>query len=137
LANIEKELAFDILRAGGLSPSQLGLRFDRVVVRVLADLRSFVEAAAPGSLSVLVTIAAPIRLPATTVNDLKAEITALLATGLPRADSSAVLHGNRIRIRLLEQSANAPTRLIGFVHNRDPAPEQLLDLAEQWLRARI
>jgi hypothetical protein len=136
LANIEKDLALDILREGGLSPSTLGLRFDRVVVWVLADLRSFVEAAMPGSLSVLVTMSAPVRLPAKTVSDVKARITALVAAGLPRADSSAIVHGNSVRLRLLEHPAQAPMRLIGFVHHPRAAPETLLDLAEQWLRAR-
>jgi len=135
LANIEKQLALDILKAAGLSPSKLGLRFDRVVVSVLADLRSFVEAA-PGNLSVLVTISAPIRLPAATVSDLKTRIATLLAAGVPPADSSVILHGNRVLMRPLQQSANAPTRLVGFVHNPASSPKQLLDLAEQWLRAQ-
>jgi len=137
LANIERKLASDILSVSGLSPSKLGLRFDRVVVGVLADLRSFVETATPGGRSVLVTISAPIRLPARTVNDLKPKIVALLAAGVPQADSSATLHGNSVRMRLLQHSVNAPMRLIGFVHNPASAPEQLLDLAEQWLRAQI
>jgi hypothetical protein len=136
LGNIEKDLAFDILRSGGLSPSQLGLRFDRVVVRVLAELRSFVEAATPESVAVLVTISAPVRQPAKTVGDLKANITALITAGVSAADSVAILHGNSVRLRLVEQSARAPIRLIGFVHHPRAAPETLLDLAEQWLRAR-
>jgi len=56
LAIAEKELALKILRAGGTSPSKLGLRFDRVVIGVLGDLRSFVEVATPETLSVIVTI---------------------------------------------------------------------------------
>jgi len=137
LANTEKKRALDILSASGLSPSKLGLRFDRVVVGVLADLRSFSEAAAPGNLAVLLTISAPIRLPARTVKDLKTKITALLAVGIPQADSSAIVHGNRVRIRFREQPPSAPGRFIGFVHNPGSAPELLLDLAEQWLKAQI
>jgi hypothetical protein len=137
LANPEKELALKILYAGGTSPAKLGLRFDRVVLAVLAELRSFVEAATPETLAVLVTISAPIRLPAKTVSDLKTNITARLAAGTRQPDSSAILHGNSVRIRLLEHSTKAPIRLIGFVHNPDSAPERLLDLAEDWLRAQI
>jgi hypothetical protein len=137
LAVAEKELALKILRAGGTSPAKLGLRFDRVVIGVLGDLRSFVEVATPETLSVLVTISAPIRLPAKTVSDLKTNITARLAAGSRQADSSIILHGNSIRIRLLERSAKVRTRLIGFVHNPGTAAERLLDLAEDWLRAQI
>jgi hypothetical protein len=138
LAIAEKELALKILRAGGTSPAKLGLRFDRVVIAVLGDLRSFVEVATPETLSVIVTISAPIRLPAKTVSDLKTNITARLAAGSRKPDSSsATLHGNSVHIRLLERSTNAPARFIGFVHNPDSAPERLLDLAEHWLRAQI
>ncbi len=137
MANPEKELALKILHAGGTSPAKLGLRFDRVVIAVLAELRSFVEAATPETLAVLVTISAPIRLPAKTVNDLKTNITARLAAGTRQADSSAILHGNSVRIRLLERSSKVPPRLIGFVHNPDSTPERLLDLAEDWLRTQI
>ena len=137
MAIAEKELALKILRAGGTSPSKLGLRFDRVVIGVLGDLRSFVEVATPETLYVIVTISAPIRLPAKTVSDLKTNITARLAAGSRQADSSAILHGNSVRIRLLERSTKAPTRLIGFVHNPDSAAERLLDLAEHWLNGQI
>jgi hypothetical protein len=87
--------------------------------------------------SVVVTISAPIRLPTTTVNELKTQITALLAAGIPRADNCALLHGNTVRMTLIEQSSNTPMRFIGFVHNPDSAPGQLLDLAEQWLHTKI
>ena len=137
MAIAEKELALKILRAGGTSPSKLGLRFDRVVIGVLGDLRSFVEVATPETLSVIVTISAPIRLPAKTVSDLKTNITARLAAGTRQPVSSAILHGNSVRIRLLEHSTKAPIRLIGFVHNPDSAPERLLDLAEHWLNGQI
>jgi len=137
LAVAEKDLALKILRAGGTSPAKLGLRFDRVVLAVLAELRSFVEGTTPETLAVLVTISAPIRLPAKTVRDLKTMITARLVAGSRKPDSSATLHGNSVRIRLLEGSAKMPTRLIGFVHNPDTAAERLLDLAEEWLRKQI
>jgi len=136
LANIEREIADAILRANGSSASRLGLRFDRVVVRVLGDLRSFAETAAPDGVTILVTISAPIRLPAKTVSDLKREIGALLTAGAPRGDRSATVQGNDVRVRLVERSPSAAPKLIGFVHNPDSAPKPLLDLAEQWLRAQ-
>jgi hypothetical protein len=136
LANIEKEIADEILRASGLSASKLGLRFDRVVVGVLGELRSFAETAMPTGVTVLVTISAPIRLPAKTADDLKREISARLSAGIPCGDQSATFHGNNVRMRLLEHSSSRSLKLIGFVHNPDSAPKPLLDLAEQWLRAQ-
>jgi hypothetical protein len=136
VANTEKAIADDILRANGLSASKLGLRFDRVVVRILGDLRSFAETVAPRGVTVLVTLSAPIRSPAKTVDDLKREISALLSAGGPRGDQSATVHGNNVRMRLLEHSSSRTPKLIGFVHNPDSAPKPLLDLAEQRLRTQ-
>ena len=136
MANSEKAIADDILRANGLGASKLWLRFDPVGGRILGDLRSFVETAAPKGVTVLVTLSAPIRSPAKTVDDLKREISALLSAGGRRGDQSATVHGNNVRMRLLEHSSSRTPKLIGFVHNPDSAPKPLLDLAEQWLRAQ-
>ncbi len=137
LANFEKDLAQDILKGKRLSAAQLGLRFDKVVVDVLADLRSFVEAAAAGDdLCFAVTISAPVRRRAATVDDLKTKMVSLLSKGVPQADIDAVSHGNKVRLRLMKHSKSTPTRLIGFVHNPESASEPLLDLAEQWLLER-
>ena len=135
MANVERELADEILRASGLSASKLGLRFDRVVVRVLGDLRSFAEAATPRGVTVLVAVSAPIRLPAKTVGELKRDISALVSAGTPGGDHSATVHGNSVLMRLLAHSSSRTPKLIGFVHNPDSAPTPLLDLAERWLRA--
>jgi hypothetical protein len=136
LANTEKEIAEKILSGSGLSAAKLGLRFDRVVVGVLGDLRSFVEAAISSGATILVTISAPIRLPAKTAEDLKREIGTLQSVGAPHADHSATVQGNHVRMRLIRQSSRQAPRLIGFVHNPTSAPKLLLDLAEQWLHAQ-
>jgi len=136
LANVEKEIAGEILKANDLSAARLGLRFDRVVGRVLGDLRSFAGGAAPADRTVLVTISAPIRLPAKTVEALRVEIRALLSAGRVGEDRSATVHGNQVRLRLVQPAPGRGLRLIGFVHNPDWEPKLLLDLAEQWLRAK-
>jgi hypothetical protein len=45
--NLEKQRALTILAGTGATVSQLGLRFDKVVVELLGDLRTFVEGAVP------------------------------------------------------------------------------------------
>ena len=55
MGNIEREIAETIARAGGRRLTTLGLRFDRVVVRVVGGLRSFAEARAPAGVTVLAT----------------------------------------------------------------------------------
>ena len=126
------DIAEQILRANSLRASGLGLRFDRVALSLLADLRAFAEAAAPAGVTVLATVTAPIRLPARTVAELKREIGELLFAGSPREDWCGVVHGNAIRLRPL--AIEADLKFVGFVHNPSSPSAALLDLAERWLR---
>jgi hypothetical protein len=131
LSNLEKDIAEQVLAGSGLSPAKLGLRFDRVVLRVLGDLRTFAEGAAPDGVTVLVTMTAPIRLPARTVETLREKIGALLAN--PATSDAGAVHGNQVRVRLVRPSAGDHPKLLGFVHNPGRDTDQLLDLAERWL----
>jgi hypothetical protein len=137
LPNIEKDHAEAILSATGLSASSLGLRFDKVVVRVLGRLRSFAEAEGAADVTILVDITAPIRSPAKTVEDLKALIVDRRGAddGCIRAD--AVIQGNRVSLRLVDGAPAGAPKLIGFVHNPDAPAKRLLDLAEAWLRRQV
>jgi hypothetical protein len=135
MANPEKDLADDILKGQGLSPSKLGLRFDRVVVRVMRDLRAFADGAASDGTTVVVTLTAPIRVPAQTVEALRQAIGAMLSAGPSPKDHSDTVHGNQVSLRLVEHRSAARPKLVGFVHNPgDGRAPQLLDLAERWLR---
>lgn len=134
MANVEAAIAEEVLKATGASSAKLGLRFDRVVVRVLADLRDFADRVVPDGLSVILTISAPIRLPAKTVRGLEIEIAALLAADGPSAERSAVIHGNQVRIRLAKNGRGRARKLIGFVHNPGADAQALLDVAQRWLR---
>ena len=135
MRNIEKEIAEDILRDSGASVTTFGLRFDRVAVRVLGALRVSVETAPGATDAILVTLTAPIRSPARTVEQLKRETGALSSTS-GRADRSFGIQGNLARIRRIEPGLEGPAKFIGFVHDPDLDPDPLLDLAERWLRSR-
>jgi hypothetical protein len=134
VAHPEKDIAEQVLAASGLSPARLGLRFDRVVGRVLGDLRTFAEATAPQGVTVLVTISAPIHLPAKTVEALRERIGALMSTDPAAHDEADSIHGNAVRLRLARHPTNSGPKLIGFVHNAGCDPGRVLDLAEDWLR---
>jgi hypothetical protein len=133
MGNVEKELAQAILATNGLSASKLGLRFDRVVVAVMSNLRSFAASVAPKDVTVLVAIAAPILMPAKTMEDLQQQIGEMLSGPRPAGDRTATLRGNDTQLRLVAFAPVKAPRLIGFVHNRGSMPEALFDLAEQWL----
>jgi hypothetical protein len=104
-------------------------------VRVLGDLRSFAEGVVPDGLSVILTLSAPIRLPAKTADRLEEEITALVAAGAPFEERSARSHGNDVRVRLAKTRSGRAGRLIGFVHNPQAGTQLMLDAAERWLGA--
>ena len=135
MSNVEKEIAEEVLRRTGLSPSRLGLRFDRVVGAVLGRLRAYAETAVPEPLSILVTISAPIHTPGRTSDALMQQIEDIVSSGVQGEERSAEIHGNRVRIRLVRRAPGKTPSLIGFVHNPDVAPGELLEQAEQWLGA--
>jgi hypothetical protein len=135
VANPAKAIAEEVLAESGLSASKLGLRFDRVVVRVLGDLRTFADAAVPDGATIVVTISAPIRLPAKTVDTLREKIAALLSAADRAGDRSDAVHGNQVSLRWVWPSAGQRPKLVGFVHNPSTDSGELLDLAERWLRA--
>ena len=127
MGNPEKDIAEKVLAGSGVTASKLGLRFDRVVVRVLGDLRAFAESAVPEGSAIVVTISAPIRLPAKMVDAAREKIAEL------KGDWSGTLHGNQVSLRLERRSANKRPKLVGFVHNPSIDATELLDLAERWL----
>jgi hypothetical protein len=124
----ESIVAAAIAAARGTGVARLGLRFDRVVERVRSDLRAQATPAVPDAATILVTITAPIRQPAKTVESIAAKVHSLVRrSGTPRRDLTAELYGNRVRLRLWFREAPSSPRLWLFVHNLDVDAKQLLD----------
>lgn len=130
----DRQIAESVAAAGGSTPSRLGLRVDRVVVRVLDRLRRFAEARPPRGVTVLLTLTAPIRAPGKTAAALEREVEDLLQTGGVGSERSAVLYGNRAELRLVEHAPGRGERLVGLVHNPNANATHVLNLAGRWLR---
>jgi hypothetical protein len=112
-----------------------GLRFDRVVQRVMGELRAFTDQTVSPGVTVLLSLTAPIRLPARTVDELRQAMTAFLAASDPPREWQGEVNGNSARLRLIAgKAAHAPS-LIGFVHNRECPCEPLFAAATRWARA--
>jgi hypothetical protein len=90
----------------------------------------------PDGQTVLVTITAPIRLPARTATAIEQKIRKLVATRAAPARLTNTIHGNEIQVHLLKGGTGRTARLIGFVHNPDSDPSILIDVARALL-ARI
>ncbi len=109
------------------------LRFDKAVTRVMERLQATLVEAVPDGMTVLLTITAPIRLPAKTAASLEEKIQTLLGRGSLGRDTKDTIHGNRVRIRLLRNESERAPKLIGFVHNSDSDPLQLFNMTHEML----
>ena len=105
------------------------LRFDRTAQRCVQGLQAELSDDVREGLAVIVTIAAPIRLPARAVNAVSARIRDLLSrNGSGTFDET--ICGNRVRMKIvLGVSMEAP-KVIVFVCNPNPPPDDLLELAD-------
>jgi hypothetical protein len=111
------------------------LRFDKVVLRLIGDLQAALHEAVPDGQAVIVTVTAPIRLPAKTAAALEKLIRGALARRSKQADVKDTIHGNAIRIRLVTGVARRASKVIGFVHNPDSDPDVFLALTQSLLQA--
>ena len=126
--------AREALSTGRLPPGAMvdalpRLRFDRVAQRVVRDLQATLSGAVPRNAALIVTVTAPIRLPAKTVAEL-----GRLAGALAR-DFDKVICGNRVRVRIVRRCVPRAPKVVVFIHNPDPPPDSLLRFAEDLLSA--
>jgi len=132
MENIDRQIAEEIAAANGLSVTKLGLRFDKVVVRLLGGLRACVEHANPGDKTVFMTITAPIKLPGKTQNELDVIVRDSLDRRTHIGDRQMTIFKNAVRLRILESHSKRKHKFVGMVHNPGTDPIMLLDLATQW-----
>lgn len=111
------------------------LRFDKVVLRLFRDLQTALAEVVPPDRVAIVTVTAPIRLPAKTAEALDALIRTALSRRATRVEIADTIHGNDVRVRIVKSRSGRPGRVIGFVHNPDPhAAVVLLDGAAALLQ---
>ena len=128
---IDKNIAERIAEANKTTIKKLGLRFDKVAVRLLISLKTSVDI--PKGRAVLWTITAPIKLPAKTEIEISQQMNNILESSVRNEDFQSTICQNQIHIRVIDLPANQVDRIVGFVHNPESSSKQLLDLATQWL----
>lgn len=74
--------------------TKLGLRFDKVVVRLMGHLQCTLGEIVPEGMTVLLTLTAPIRLPAKTADALEDKIRTLLRRKSLLRDAKETTYGN-------------------------------------------
>jgi len=129
------EAARKALAAGRAPPSAIvaalpRLRFDRVAQRVVRDLQATLSSATPRNAALIVTVTAPIRLPAKTVAELGRQLASPVDGNFDK-----IICGNRVRARIVRRCVPGAPKVVVFIHNPDPAPGGLFKLAEDLLSA--
>ncbi|MEO6550691.1 MAG: hypothetical protein ABIN94_21985 [Ferruginibacter sp.] len=132
--NIEKQIADQIAKANGLTVVKLGLRFDKVVVRLIGNLRTSLEQVVPTGETLIMTMIAPIKQPAKTEYGLTTLIRDFLESGIKKEDDNLNVLGNEVHLRTVRSTPNKRAgRFIGLVHNPGTNAKKLLDLAARWV----
>jgi hypothetical protein len=112
-------------RSGLMKPR---LRFDRVALRFVRRLQDALSASVPDGRTLILTITAPIRVPAKTAAALEDNIWTYLARQSAPGEAKYAILGNQIRVRLVKRGSRRTAKVIGFVHNPDSDPDVLLDI---------
>lgn len=123
----EKTVAAQFTKFSGKSLRDLGLRFDRVVVRVQDDVRDFASSEFPDAVLALITMTAPIRLPGNTAEALKEKLSELLVKKPIGKAFKANLCGNKVCIEIVKVKKATKIRSLVFVHNTDSSLKDLLN----------
>jgi hypothetical protein len=133
MENIEKEIGDEIAKSNGVTIKQLGLRFDKVAVELLRNLRTFVEEEDLGGETVLVLITAPIKMPGKSELEIGKKIRDFLNVKVYSQDRAITVAGNEVWIRILKCPSGPHRKFVGLVYNRNSGVTMLLDLATKWL----
>jgi hypothetical protein len=131
-----KQIGVDPARVKRLmdaSTFKLGLRLDKVAVRLVSSVRTAVEKSLPKGTVVVFTVTAPIRVPSKTAAELESTIRKQLSQTASTCDWHGVIHGNQVRICLLHFTPMPTARVIGYVHNPDSETAILLELTRLFL----
>lgn len=122
----------DLATAGQGRPR---LRFDRVALRLVGDLRSGLSPAVPDGAMVIVTCTAPIRQAGRTETVAEDLVRRRLAAAAPQGDLTETIHGNQIQVCVARGLSRSLPKVMAFVHNPQPDPAAILDLIEALARA--
>jgi hypothetical protein len=112
------------------------LRFDKVALRFVADLRTALHDAVPKGKTLALTITAPIRQDSKTAAEVERQLRELLSRRSSKLTFDETIHANRIRAHLIDGNSPRIPNVIGFVHNPDTDAAELLRAAQALLAGK-
>lgn len=129
----DKAIAIEIAKTNGLNITKLGLRFDKVVIRLLGNIRIAIEKEIPKDYAVILTMTAPIKHPAKTENGIIENFKEIFVHRKQLNDTLLTVFKNDVHLIFIKPSSKKFINFIGFVHNKDIDSKYLLDIASKWL----
>jgi len=93
------------------------LRFDKVALGLIARLQATLCDHVPGGQTLLVSVSAPIRLPAKTAAEMDERIRRWLAGVVEPSEFRCTINGNEIHVRLVSGAPHRSSNVLVFVHN--------------------
>jgi hypothetical protein len=129
-----KRIALEFAIAERTDLTKPHLRFDKVARRLIGHVQEALRASVPKGKVVLVTVTAPMHLASRTASALEAAVRDQLARETMQADCNLSIHGNQVRVRLVQSRTKLCSNVIGYVHNPGTDAGRLLDIAQQLLQ---
>jgi hypothetical protein len=105
--------------------AQPRLRYDKVAIRLVNQVRDAVCESVPDGRAVIFTVTAPIRQPSKTACALAERIRETLASLPAHPEVAEVIHGNHVRIWIVA-GKKLTSNVIGLVHNPGANAKELL-----------
>ena len=109
------------------------LRFDRVALRFVPDVRVALSDSVPEGKTLIVTVTAPVRVSSKTAAELVDKTQRRIARHPKRLDVRESINGNQIRVRLATGTGRRTPNVVGFVHNPDVDAVVILDVTQSML----
>jgi hypothetical protein len=132
-----KDLIQAIVATSDLSLKKLGLRFDRVALRLLDDLQVCSTRLVPKGKTLLVTVTAPICVPSKTATALEKKIEKIFHQQNTSKLVKMSIQKNQVQVKIVKNVQTKNLKFIGFIHNPTTKPKQLFDLTEKWLTSSL
>jgi len=128
-----KRTAIDVVTIRKSLAGRTRLRFDKVALGFVAQLRQALQALVPDGQMLIVTVTAPIRQDSKTAAALEEKLRTRLARQSARVSMHETIHGNRIQVRLIKGVPAGAAKLIGFVHNPETDADALLGFVQTFI----
>lgn len=129
---MDRKLALKMTKSQGTTINKLGLRFDRVVLRLSKNLSDFSKVCNLNETIVLITLQAPIKWPAKTEKKL---VDKIRKYSLTKENKNFILCQNSIRLKHFAKPKKNGPSLLFLVHRRSVKSQEIEKTVALWIKS--